>query len=114
MVCSDVAGSEVARCLLLDVENVRRLYVFLASELSVPPFRLKLLLPGGRFLHRIGTTWYQLEGLMCGKLLRPISDVAWPPWGAGSTRDEQDGSSSDSGESETSNMHEEDSRQPQV
>ena len=54
VVCLDVAGFEVARCLFSDFEYMHSLCVFVASELSVPPMRLKLLLPRGT-LHQINT-----------------------------------------------------------
>ena len=63
VVCLDVAGSEVARCLFSDFEYMHSLYVFVASELFVPPMRLKLLLPRGS-LHQIGTKWDNLDEIL--------------------------------------------------
>jgi len=47
LICFNVAGSEIARYLVADVDNFRNLHILLSSELSVPPFRLKLVLPDG-------------------------------------------------------------------
>ena len=63
VLCLDVAGSEVARCLFSDFEYMHGLYVFAASELSVPPMRLKILLPCGS-LHQIGTKWDKLHEIL--------------------------------------------------
>ena len=57
VVCMDVAGFEITRCLFSDLENVRSLYLFVSSALSVPPMQLKLLLPGSSTLHRAGAGW---------------------------------------------------------
>ena len=63
VVCLDVAGSEVARCLFSDFEYMHCLYIFVASELSVPPMRLKFFLPRGS-LHQIGTKWDNLDEIL--------------------------------------------------
>ena len=63
VVCLDVAGSVVARCLVSDFEYMIRLYAFVASEVSVPPMRLKFLLPCGS-LHQIGNPWEKLDDIL--------------------------------------------------
>ena len=75
--------------------------------LSVPPIRLKLLLPGGNCLHRVGATWGKLEGSYSGKSLVSSACVSLPPGGAESTMCEQDGWSSGSAEIESSCVQEE-------
>ena len=63
VLCLDVAGSEVARCLFSDFEYMHGLCVFVSSELSVPPMRLKILLPRGS-LYQIGTKWDKLDEIL--------------------------------------------------
>jgi hypothetical protein len=50
LICLNVAGIEVGRHLLGDVDSLRSLQLSLASELSLQPFRLKFLLPDGNCL----------------------------------------------------------------
>ena len=76
VVCLDFAGSEVVRSLLLEVKNLKSVYVFLALVFSVPPVRLKLVLPCGGCLPRIGATWDELEGLDTDKVLMGIVNVS--------------------------------------
>ena len=102
VVCLDVAGSEVAWSLLLDVKNVKQLYLFLALTFSVPPVRLKLVLPCGGCLPRIGATWDEFEGLDTAKVLMGIVTVSGlVERMAASPMDTQDESSSGSSECES-------------
>ena len=76
----------------------------------MPPIRLKLVLPGGSCLQRIGATWDEFEGLDTDKLLLGIVTVSSLIGRmAGSTMDTQDGSSCESSETESSNVQEESS-----
>ena len=47
LICFSVAGSEVYRCLLSDLDSLEQLRLSVSSELSVPPYRLKLVQPHG-------------------------------------------------------------------
>ena len=102
VVCLDVAGSEVARSLLLDVKNVKQIYLFLALTFSVPPVRFKLVFPCGGCLPRIGATWDEFEGLDTAKVLMGIVTVSGlVERMAASPMDTQDESSSGSSECES-------------
>ena len=97
VVCLDRAGSEVARCLLLEVKSVHRLYVFLSSELHVPVVQLKFSFPGGNVVTRIGATWHSFAALdtgmlLTGMLLSQLSALSCPSSSGGlMTRDELGG-----------------------
>ena len=97
VVCLDRAGSEVARCLLLEVKSVLRLYVFLSSELHVPVVQLRFSFPGGNVVSRIGATWHSFAALdtgmlLTGMLLSQLSALSCPSSSGGlMTRDELGG-----------------------
>ena len=74
----------------------------------MPPVRLKLVLPCGGCLPRIGATWDEFEGLDTDKLLLGIVTVsALIERVAASTMDTQDESSCESSETESSDVREE-------